>query len=91
MIEDLHLGMVAMHMLHHGLEQQVTPGWMADELDKHGYSYDREEVERGLRNLVARGLMETDEEEYWTSDQGKERLDNLKAKARQLSSEVLER
>ncbi|MDY6778165.1 MAG: hypothetical protein SVU32_05840, partial [Candidatus Nanohaloarchaea archaeon] len=64
MIDEMDLGMVSMHLLYHGSQERVTTPDMTDELDSHGYEYDRDEIERGLRNLVAKGLMETDEQQY---------------------------
>jgi repressor of nif and glnA expression len=90
MIDEMHLGMVSMHILHHGQDEKIEPGWMAEELDEHGYSYDEDEVERAMRNLVAKGLMETDEDVYWTTDRGTEFLSDMKAKGQELSHEVLQ-
>ncbi|MDY6770488.1 MAG: hypothetical protein SV186_00860 [Candidatus Nanohaloarchaea archaeon] len=90
MIDEMDLGMVSMHILHHGQDQELDPGWMADELQEHGYQYDRDEVERAMRNLVAKGLMETDEDQYWTTDQGSDFLADMKQKGSELQAEVLQ-
>jgi len=89
MIDEMHLGFITMHCLHHGQERHLTAEWMAEELQEHGYSYDDEEVEHGLRNLVAKGLMETDEQEFWTTEEGAQYLEELGALASELGDEVL--
>ncbi len=89
MIDEMDLGFVALHMLHHGQNQDVTPGWMADELGNHGYMYDIDEVERVLRNLVAKGLMETDEEQFWTTRDGDDYLAEQIDKIIELHDEVV--
>jgi repressor of nif and glnA expression len=89
MIDEMHYGLVTMHILHHGQDDQLTAGWMADELQEHGYEYDEEEVEHALRNLVAKGLLDTDEEEYWTTDDGNDFLQEMKDRAAEVAGEVL--
>lgn len=89
MIDEMHLGFTTMHMLHHGQDRHLTAEWMAGELQEHGYSYDEQEVEHGLRNLVAKGLMETDEQEFWTTERGADYLEEMRALADELVDEVL--
>lgn len=89
MIDEMDLGLTTLHILYHAKEKKLKPGWMADELDKHGYSYDREELDHALRNLVAKGLLETDEEEYWISEKGEEFFSDMKDKLEQAEKEIL--
>lgn len=89
MIDEMDLGLVTLHALYHGKEKKLNPGWMADELDKHGYEYDRTEVEHALRNLVAKGLMDTDEDRYWTSDKGEKFFSDMRDKLEQADKEIL--
>ncbi len=90
MIDEMNLGLVTLHILYHAKQDRLNPGWMADELDKHGYEYDKNEVEHTLRNLVAKGLLETDEEEYWISEKGEDFFEELKNKLKQAEKEMLE-
>ncbi|MDY6788629.1 MAG: hypothetical protein SVV03_01565 [Candidatus Nanohaloarchaea archaeon] len=90
MIDDMHLGLVTLHILYHAKEEELKPGWMADELDKHGYEYDRKEVDRVMKNLVARGLLDTDEDKYWATNNGIEFFKNLKKNLKAAEKEIIQ-
>lgn len=89
MIDETDLGLVYAHLLYHGADEHVTADGMTDELEHHGYEYGHDEIEHGLRNLVAKGLMDTDEESFWTTDQGKDYLDQMKQKIAEANQEIL--
>lgn len=88
MIDETDLGLVYAHLLYHGQETSVTADGMTTELESHGYEYDNEEIEHGLRNLVAKGLMDTDETEFWTTDQGEAFLTEMKQKLAEAHDEI---
>jgi len=88
MINEIDYTVVAGHILYHGSNQHLTPQWMTMELDEHGYEYNRDDIETLMRDLVAKGLLDTDEEEYWTTDDGTRYLERINNNIRTYTSEV---
>lgn len=89
MIDETDLGLIYAHLLYHGADTAVTPNEMKNELESHGYEYNKDEIEHGLRNLVAKGLMKTDETEYWTNDNGNQFLTTMKQKIAEAHNEIV--
>jgi len=90
MIDEIDYSLVAGHILYHGTEQRLTPRWMTMELDEHGYEYDHDDIETMMRDLVAKGLLETNEDEFWTTEDGVTYLERINANVRTYTSEVKE-
>ena len=98
MLRDFFLGMMKIHILYHASQEQVYGAAMMDELGHHGYEISPGTLYPMLHGLEKEGLLISIRQavdgkmrRYYTiTEEGKEALSEVRAKARELVHEILE-
>jgi PadR family transcriptional regulator PadR len=96
--QELLVGLIRLHILHHAAEQEIYGQWMLDELAEHGYRLSAGTLYPMLHGLERRGYLVSREERegikrrkfYRTTKKGIEGLAVAKLQLRELAGEAFE-
>jgi len=97
--QELLIGLIRLHILHHAAEQEIYGQWMLDELAEHGYRLSAGTLYPMLHGLERRGFLVSREERegskrrkfYRATTKGLEGLAVAKRQLRKLAGEAIER
>jgi PadR family transcriptional regulator, regulatory protein PadR len=97
MLREFFLGFVKIHILHHAAEQPVYGLALIEELRHHGYELSPGTIYPILHGLEESGYVEREDrlvggkvrKYYSVTDAGREALDDIRHKIRELTLEVL--
>lgn len=98
MLRDLFLGFIKVHILHHAAEEPIYGLAMMAELERHGYDISPGTLYPTLHGMEEAGWLVREERvvggrvrKYYTAtDAGRDALEEVKAKMRELAEEVVE-
>ena len=96
--QELLVGLIRLHILHHAAEQEIYGQWMLDELAEHGYRLSAGTLYPMLHGLERRGYLVSREEHegskrrkfYRATKKGIEGLAVAKVQLRELAGEAIE-
>ncbi len=97
MLRSFALGFMRIHILHHANEKPVYGVWIMKELEKHGYKITPGTLYPMLHNMEKEGYLKSYKKVvkgkirkyYEITQKGKELLEAIKPKIRELVEEVL--
>jgi len=97
MLRSIDLGFIRIHILHHANENPIYGVWIMEELERHGYKITPGTLYPMLHNLEEEGYLKSYEKViegkvrkyYEITEKGKELLEIIKPKIRELVEEVL--
>lgn len=97
MLRSIDLGFIKIHILHHANEKPIYGVWIMEELGRHGYKITPGTLYPMLHNLEEEGYLKSYEKVvegkvrkyYKITQKGKELLEAIKPKIRELVEEVL--
>jgi len=96
--QDVFLGLIPLHILHHASEKPVYGLWIIEELGRHGYKLSAGTLYPLLHRLEKRGLLRSVAERsgrrrrrvYQITPAGRQSLKDAKHKVRELFAELFE-
>lgn len=96
--QELLVGLIRLHILHHAVEHEIYGQWMLDELAEHGYRLSAGTLYPMLHGLERRGYLVSREERdgskrrkfYRATKKGIEGLAVAKIQLRELAGEAIE-
>ncbi|MBN1105002.1 MAG: helix-turn-helix transcriptional regulator [Deltaproteobacteria bacterium] len=96
-MRDIDLAFVRLHILHHASEEEVYGVGLAEELARHGYNLSfgtlypllSKMVRMGLLTVEARTVNQKQRKYYRITPGGREELEKVKDKIRELYEEVI--
>lgn len=96
--QDLLLGFVRLHVLHHAVKEGVYGQWMMEELARHGYRMSAGTLYPMLHGMERRGYLassqvrvgRTQRRVYRATELGREALATAEVKLRELFRELVE-
>jgi PadR family transcriptional regulator, regulatory protein PadR len=96
--QDLLVGLVRLHILHHAAEHEIYGQWILDELGRHGYRLSAGTLYPLLHSMERRGYLtaetrrvgRTKRRIYRASPLGQEALELVRAKVKELFGELVE-
>lgn len=94
--QDILVGFIRLHILHHAAEHEIYGQWMMEELAAHGYRLSPGTLYPMLHALERRGYLTSSKEPlgktfrrvYRATDRGREALELGRQKLRELFREV---
>lgn len=97
--QDLLVGLVRLHILHHASEGDIYGQWIMDELQRHGYCLSAGTLYPMLHSLEKKGYLSSREKKvgrsvrrlYRATPMGEEALQEAKEKVRELVGELREK
>lgn len=96
--QDLLVGLVRLHILHHAVEGEIYGQWIIEELARHGYRLSAGTLYPMLHAMEKKGYLRSREKKsgrsvrrlYRATAQGTKALDEAKAKLKELMGELFE-
>src|SRR5918992_5081667 len=96
--QDLLVGLVRLHILHHAVEGEIYGQWMIEELTRHGYRLSAGTLYPLLHSMEKRGYLvaetrhlgRTRRRIYRATALGEEALRHARGKIRELFGELIE-
>jgi len=97
MFREFYLGFIKIHILYHASKESIYGSAIIEELNSHGYDLSPGTVYPYLHRLEEKGYLKSEEEvvegkvrRYYTiTDKGKELLEDIKPRIKELVEEVL--
>lgn len=97
--QELLVGLIRLHILHHAAEGEIYGQWIMDELERHGYRLSAGTLYPMLHSLEKKGYLSSREKKsgrsmrrlYRATPVGKKALGEAKEKLRELVGELFER
>lgn len=97
-LRKLFLAFMRIHILHHAKKKEFFGLWMIDELKSHGYEVSSGTIYPILHSMEADGILKSQEKTidgkvrkyYALTNKGEEVLTEVKAKAKELSQEIID-
>ncbi|MBE0530905.1 MAG: helix-turn-helix transcriptional regulator [Rhodospirillales bacterium] len=95
---DLYVGLIRLHVLHHAAEEPVYGGWIIEELRRHGYRISPGTLYPMLHGLERKGYLESRQDGkgkrarrlYAITHEGRHALSDAKEKVKELFGELFE-
>lgn len=96
--QDLLVGFIRLHVLHHAVEEEIYGQWIMEELARHGYRLSPGTLYPMLHGLEKKGYLRSREKKigrsvrrlYRATAKGKKALAVAKEKLRELVGELIE-
>lgn len=96
--QDLLVGLVRLHILHHAVEGEIYGQWIMDELARHGYRLSAGTLYPMLHAMEKKGYLRSREEKigrsarrlYHATSKGVTALNEAKEKLRELVGELFD-
>lgn len=96
--QDLYVGLIRLHILHHAAEKPVYGLWIIEELARHGYKLSAGTLYPLLHRLEKRGLLKSKAERvgrrirrvYGITPVGRRTLESARQKVKELFGELFE-
>ncbi len=96
--QDLYLGLIRLHILHHAAQEPIFGLGIIEELGRHGYRLSPGTIYPLLHGMEQRGYLRSRREQtdgrirriYQATPRGCRALDAAKAKVRELFGELIE-
>lgn len=96
--QDLLVGLIRLHILHHAVEEEIYGQWIMDELARHGYRLSAGTLYPMLHAMERKGYLRSREKKsgrsvrrlYRATPKGVKALEEAKDKLRELVGELFE-
>lgn len=96
--QDLLVGLIRLHILHHAVEEDIYGQWIMDELARHGYRLSAGTLYPMLHAMERKGYLRSREKKsgrsirrlYRATPKGVKALEEAKDKLRELVGELFE-
>ncbi len=99
LINDLYLGFMRIHILHHACNERVYGTWLMEELGRHGYEVGPGTLYPMLHRMETSGLLQSEYETvggkrrryYRATEEGEKTLKKAREQMMELVREVMEK